>query len=100
MIVSRSRTMHPQPPPPLTLGGTVLEESVDLDTLGVAFDGKMTFVKDLRHASIAAPLRFGILRMFCITFHDQWLLNRLSGFCLAGFAVQSCDVVLGCRYTP
>ena len=29
MIVSRSRTMHPQSPP-LTIGGTVLEESDDL----------------------------------------------------------------------
>ena len=48
--------MYPQPPPPLNLGGTVLEESVDLDTLGVAFDGKMTFVKHLRYASIAASL--------------------------------------------
>ena len=37
MIVSRSRAMHPQSPP-LTIGGTVLEESDDLGTLGVAFD--------------------------------------------------------------
>ena len=29
MIVSRSRTMHPQSPP-LTIGGTVLKESDDL----------------------------------------------------------------------
>ena len=29
MIVSRSRTMHPQSPP-LTIGGTVLKESADL----------------------------------------------------------------------
>ena len=32
MIVFRSRTMHPQSPP-LTVGGTVLKESVDLDIL-------------------------------------------------------------------
>ena len=36
MIVSRSRTMLPQSPP-LTVGGTVLKESVDLDILGVTF---------------------------------------------------------------
>ena len=30
MIVSRSRTMHPQPPP-LPIDGTVLKESDDLD---------------------------------------------------------------------
>ena len=35
MIVSRSRKMHPQSPP-LTIGGTVLEESDDLVILGVS----------------------------------------------------------------
>ena len=47
MIVSRSRTIHPQSPP-LTIGGTVLEESGDLVILGVTFDSKMTFEKHLR----------------------------------------------------
>ena len=42
MIVSRSRTMHPQPPP-FPIGGTVLKESDDLVILGVTFDLKMTF---------------------------------------------------------
>ena len=42
MIVSRSLTMHPQSPP-LTIGGTVLKESVNLAILGVTFDSKMTF---------------------------------------------------------
>ena len=42
MIVSRSRTMHPQSPP-LTIGGTVLKESDDLVILGVTFDSKITF---------------------------------------------------------
>ena len=32
MIVSRSRTLHPQSPP-LTIGGTVMKESDDLDIL-------------------------------------------------------------------
>ena len=36
MIVSRSRTMHPQSPP-LTICGTVLNESDDLVILGVTF---------------------------------------------------------------
>ena len=36
MIVSRSRTMHPQSPP-LTIGGTVLKESDNLVILGVTF---------------------------------------------------------------
>ena len=42
VIVSRSRTIHPQLTP-LTLGGTVLKESADLVILGVTFDTKMTF---------------------------------------------------------
>ena len=46
MIVSRSRTMHPQSPP-LTIGGTVLKESDDLDILEVTFDSKITFEKNL-----------------------------------------------------
>ena len=37
MIISRSSTMHPQSPT-LTIGGTVLKESVDLVILGVTFD--------------------------------------------------------------
>ena len=50
MIVSRSCTMHPQPPP-LTIDSTVLKESVDLDILGVTFDSKLTFEKHLRSVS-------------------------------------------------
>ena len=47
MIVSRSRTIHPQSTP-LTLEGTVLKESADLVILGVTFDAKITFEKHLR----------------------------------------------------
>ena len=50
MILSRSRTMHPQSPP-LTIGGTVLKESDDLVILGVTFDSKLTFEKHLRLVS-------------------------------------------------
>ena len=42
IIVSRSRTIHPQSPP-LTVGGAVLKESVELDILGVTFDSRSTF---------------------------------------------------------
>ena len=52
MIVSRSRTMHPQSPE-LTIVGTVLKESDDLVILGVTFDSKMTFEKHLRSVSRA-----------------------------------------------
>ena len=61
MIVSRSRTMHPQSPP-LTIGGTVLKESDNLVILGVTFDSKMTFEKHLRSVSRAPSHRLGILR--------------------------------------
>ena len=39
MIVSRSRTMHPQSHP-LIIGGTVLKESNDLVIFGVTFDSR------------------------------------------------------------
>ena len=39
MIVSRPSTMYPQSPS-LTIGGTVLKESDDLDILGVTFDSR------------------------------------------------------------
>ena len=42
--------MHPQSPS-LTIGGTVLKDSVDLDILGVTFDSKMTFQKHFRSFS-------------------------------------------------
>ena len=53
MIVSRSRTMHPQSPL-LTIGATVLKESDDLVILGVTFDSKMIVEKHFRSVSIAA----------------------------------------------
>ena len=40
IIVSRSRTIHPQSPP-LTIDGTVLKESDDFVTLGVTFDSHL-----------------------------------------------------------
>ena len=58
MVVSRSCTMHPQSPP-LAMGGTVLKESDDLVILGVTFDSKMTFEKNLYSVSRAASQRLG-----------------------------------------
>ena len=60
MIVLWSRTMHPQSPP-LTIGGTVLEESGDHVISGVTFDSEMTFEKHLRSVSRAASQRLAIL---------------------------------------
>ena len=78
LIVSRSRTMHPQSPP-LTIGRTVLKESDDLVILGVTFNSKMTFEKHLRSVSRAASQRFGILRKPWPVFHDRSLLGDAFG---------------------
>ena len=97
MIVSRSRTMHPQSPP-LTIGGTVLKESDDLVILGVTFDSMMTFEKHLSSVSRAASQRLGILRKSWRVFHDISLLWRsflvLSNMLWSLF----CSLVPGCRY--
>ena len=72
VIVSRSRTMHPQSPP-LTIGRTVLKKSDDHVILGVTFDSKITFEKHLRLVSRAASQRLGILRKSGRVFHDRSL---------------------------
>ena len=82
MIVSRSLTMHPQSPP-LTIDGTVLKESDDLDILGVTFDSKLIFEKHLRSVSRAASQRLGILRKSWRVFHVQLLIGR----CFWGFVL-------------
>ena len=82
MIVSRSRTMHPQSPP-LTIDGSVLKESDDLDILGASFDSKLTFEKHLRSVSRAASERLGILRKSWRVFHDRLLIGR----CCWGFVL-------------
>ena len=74
MIVSRSRTMHPQSLP-LTIVGTVLKESDDLDILGETFDSQMTFENHFRSVSRAASERLGILRKSWRVFHDRSLLG-------------------------
>ena len=89
MIVLRSRTMHPQSPP-LTIGGTVLNESDDLVILGVTFDSEMTIEKQLRSVSRAAFQRFGILRKSWRVFHDRSFLGR----CFRGFVLPVWSTVL------
>ena len=87
MIVSRSRTMHPQSPL-LTIGGTVLKESDDLVILWVTFDFKMTFEKHLRSVSIATSQRLFILRTSWRVFHDEHGNDRFVG---DAFRVLSCQ---------
>ena len=74
MIVLWSRAMHPQSPP-LTIGGTVLEESGDHVISGVTFDSKMTFEKHLRSVSRAASQRLGILTKSWRVFYHNFFLN-------------------------
>ena len=54
----------------------MLKESDDLVILGVTFDSKMTFEKNLRSVSRAASQRLGILRKSWQVFHDRSLLVR------------------------
>ena len=54
---------------PLTIVGTVLKESDDLDIMGVTFDSKMTFDKHLRSVSRASSQRLGILKKSWRIFH-------------------------------
>ena len=75
IIVSRSRTMHPQPPR-LTIDGTVLKESDDLDILGVTFNSKLTFERHIRSVSRADSQRLGIFRKSWHVFHDRLLIMR------------------------
>ena len=71
--------MHHQSPP-LTIDGTGLKESDDLDILGVTFDSKLTFEKHLLSVSKAASQRLGILRKSWRVFHDKLLIERWFGF--------------------
>ena len=75
MIVSRSCTIHPQSPG-LTIDGTVIKESDDLDILGV------TFEKHLRSVSRAASQKLGILRKSWWVFHDRLLIGRCFWGCV------------------
>ena len=91
LIVSRSRTMHPQSPSS-TIGGTVLKESDDLVILGATFDSKVTFEKHLCSVSRAASQRLCILRKSYRVFHDRLLLGRcFRGFVLA--VLEYCSAV-------
>ena len=91
LIVSRSRTMHPQSPPS-TIGGTVLKESDDLVILEVTFDSKMTFEKYLRSVSRAASQILGIFRKSWRVFHDRSLLGRCFR-CFALPVLEYCSAV-------
>ena len=82
MIVSRSRTMHPQLRS-LSIGGTVLKDSDDLVIMVVTFDSKMTFEKHLHSVSRTASQRLGIFRKSWRVFYGRSLLGR----CFMGFVL-------------
>ena len=91
MIVSMSRTMHPQSPP-LTIGGTVIKKSDDLVIFEPTFDSKMTFEKHLRLVSRAASQRLGISRKSWLVYHDRSLLGiYFRGFVLP--VLEYCSAV-------
>ena len=89
-VLYRSPPMHPQSPP-LTIGGTVLKESDDLDIFGATVDSKMTFEKYLCSVSTAASQRLVILKSWR-TFHDRLVF----GSCFRGFVqpvLEFCSAV-------
>ena len=61
----------------------MLKESDDLVMLGVTFDSKMTFEKQLRSVSRAASQPLGILRKSWQVILDRLLLGR----CFRGFVL-------------
>ena len=75
IIVSRSRTMHPQSPP-LTIGRTVLKVSDNLVILRVTFDSTMAPKMRLCSVFRTASQRLGILKKSWQVFHDRSLLGR------------------------
>ena len=97
MIVYRSRIMHPKSPP-LTIGGTVLKESDDLDILGVIFDSEMTLRRILSRfpeqilkylVSWGGPVEYSI---------EYW--EMLSWFLSCQFWSTVLWCGARCRYTP
>ena len=86
MTVSTSRTMHPQTPP-LTIAGTVLKKSDDIDILGVTFDSKVIFEKHLHSVWRAYSQMHGIVRKSWRVVHDIQVTSweMFSTVCLARF---------------
>ena len=71
----------------------MLNVSDDHIILGVTFESKMTFEKQLRSVSRAASQRLGILRKSWQVFHDRLLLGR----CFPGFVLpvlEYCSAVM------
>ena len=96
MIVSRSRTMHLQSPT-ITVGGTVLMESVELDILEVTFDSRLSFENHFRSISRSASQRLGILRKFWRVFFMIGCSSRdafVVLFCLFWSTVLQCGALL------
>ena len=77
-------THNASPVTPLTIGGTVLKDSDDLDILGVTLDSKMTLENHLHSVSRAASQMLGILFKSWRVFHGRLLLCR----CFRGFVLQ------------
>ena len=61
IIVSRSRTMHPQSAQS-SIGGTMLKDSDSIDIFRVTSDSKITFEKHLHSVSRAASQMHGFFK--------------------------------------
>ena len=69
MLISRSRTVEPLFLD-LVIDGSVVEMVSELKILGVIFDSKLTFEKQVRAIAASASRRVGILRKTMSVFRD------------------------------
>ena len=86
---SKTKTMiqiTPNAPqsPPLTINGTVMKDSDDLDILGVTFDSNVTFVKHLHSVTRAAS------QIHC-TLRKSWRVVMIDRFLGNAFWILSCQ---------
>ena len=77
LVVSRSRTLNP-PQRDFVLSGVSISSSVNLDILGVKFDGRLTFEDHVRSIISIVSQRICILRLVKRSFVDISVLLRCN----------------------
>ena len=75
MLLSRSRTIHPQHPD-ISINDTILENVSELRILGLIFDTKLTFEKHIRSVVSSAVQKLGILRLTWSIYQDADIVAR------------------------
>ena len=75
MLISRTRTVEPLFPN-LVIVGSVVEMVSELKILGVIFDSKLTFEKQVGAIAASASMRVGILRKIMSVFRDVAIVSK------------------------